>query len=131
MIPIIKPTFIPLDDIYFEIERIEDKEIFEAENISISLNDEDNQYYLYFDIGSSVCNVGLPISYLKENEEGIRYYEPDSIYSGQHTYSESFHNELDYSAANFQALGVRYQIFDVFSISMYVHEKLKESSFNI
>lgn len=123
-----KPTLINLDEIYFDVERTEDEKIFSVENIAIWLNEQDDQYYLKFDINPPyICGVSIPLSYLKQSESSFRSDRSDTRYAEQLKYSETFHEDVDYSAAKFQALGTQYRMYDVFSISLYVHEKLVEA----
>jgi len=132
MRPTFKPSFIPLSEITFEIERTSDSTVYEASNIGIVLNHEDNDYYLNFcirDLGMK--DINLPLSYLKNQEESFRENQSLPHFLNQKHYSRLFRNISDNSAALFQAYNEQLRINEVFSISLYCSEKLKSSTINL
>jgi|SRR5690554_5471135 len=119
-------TFIPLNDLEIQVERISDKTIFDVKNISIIYNPNDKKYYLNFDIHPTrIRDISIPISYLKEQENEFRIDDFET-FGDRQEFSLHFKDLSDYSAAYFEAYNQKFNLYDVFSVSLFVSGKLKE-----
>ncbi len=127
-----RPTFVPLNDISINIEKTDDSSVFEASNIGLILNPEDNNYYLNFDIPNlGMRDINLPLDYLNTQEESFRLNQSQPHFLNQKHYSSLFKKISDNSAALFQAYDEQLRLYEVFSISLYCSEKLNSSIINL